>query len=360
MFHRVLFALFPILLASCAPKLQMIVDCNAIGSARPICGWKNPEDLVALPGERFILVSEYDSLDGERPGTLARLDLKDDSRRVLFTGVESGAAERNWGDIECPGPPGTAFSPHGIGLSTRQDGRLQLTVVQHGERESLELFEVIESTGEPELVWRGCILAEAGAILNDVAAASDGRLFVSQMMSRDDFGGPMVSFFAGSLFGADVGRVLEWTPDAGFTPVNGTGGPVPNGVQLSKDERQLFVLYSGQGEVRRVNLETHEVEASAKSDPLDNATWAPDGRLLVAASRASSMDGMACMDLTEGSCPLAHAIVAVDPDTLQMEDLYVGGAGTPGGAGTVGLMLADRTLLIGTFAGDRIVRVSLE
>ena len=43
-------------------------------------------------------------------------------------------------DVPCPGPPPPAFSPHGIHLSERSDGRLQLLAVQHGGRESVEFF----------------------------------------------------------------------------------------------------------------------------------------------------------------------------------------------------------------------------
>ena len=44
-----------------------------------------------------------------------------------------------WGTPDCPGEPDKAFAPHGIHLSRRGDGRLQLLVVNHGGREAIEV-----------------------------------------------------------------------------------------------------------------------------------------------------------------------------------------------------------------------------
>jgi hypothetical protein len=44
---------------------------------------------------------------------------------------------------------------------------------------------------------------------------------------------------------------------------------------------------------------------------------------------------------------------------METETVYEGGPGTPSGAGTVGLEV-DGALLIGSFAGDRIVRVDMQ
>ncbi|MEM8861024.1 MAG: hypothetical protein AAGD96_22095 [Chloroflexota bacterium] len=94
------------------------------------------------------------------------------------------------------------------------------------------------------------------------------------------------------------------------------------------------------------------------SPPIGQLTWAPDSHLLLAGTLASPMEMMGCTNLEVGTCPGAHVIIAVDPETLEREAIYEGGTGTPGGTGTVGLMVEDGSLLIGTFAGDRIVRVA--
>ena len=118
-------------------QVQPVTTCEPEGPARPVCSFTNPEDLVALPGGGAILVSEYGGMEGRVPGALALLVLETDQRRELFRGgAAGGAATPGWGDPACPGAPSAAFSPHGIHLSTRDDGALQLLVVQHGGRES--------------------------------------------------------------------------------------------------------------------------------------------------------------------------------------------------------------------------------
>ena len=46
-----------------AQQLEPITTCEAVGAARPICGFQNPEDLVVLPGEQALIVSEYGGME---------------------------------------------------------------------------------------------------------------------------------------------------------------------------------------------------------------------------------------------------------------------------------------------------------
>ena len=66
---------------------------------------------------------------------------------------------------------------------------------------------------------------------------------------------------------------------------------------------------------------------------------------------------MGCDRITAGSCPTAFAIVALDPETLAQRELYAG-SGPPMGAGTAAVEV-DGELVIGSFAGDRLLRVRL-
>ena len=92
---------------------------------------------------------------------------------------------------------------------------------------------------------------------------------------------------------------------------------------------------------------------------LDNARWASDGRLVVANLTSETRDEFAvCSQLDSGACPMSFRIIAIDPDSMETEVLY-SNQGPPMGGGTVGLVIDDE-LFIGSFAGDRILRVTLE
>ena len=132
------FLLSPALMTGCSDlasekaELQAILGCDSQGNAHPICGFSNPEDLAPLPGDQALLVSEYGGNEGQHPGGLVLFAIESEERRVLFRGGDTrDAPMAGWGDPSCPGAPSPAFSPHGIDLVRRDDGKLQLLVVQH-------------------------------------------------------------------------------------------------------------------------------------------------------------------------------------------------------------------------------------
>ena len=59
-----------------------------------------------------------------------------------------------------------------------------------------------------------------------------------------------------------------------------------------------------------------------------------------------------------GACPIPFAIQAVDAETMTALGPVYESTGAPMGGGTVGLQVGDE-LFIGSFTGDRILRVAL-
>jgi hypothetical protein len=344
--------LAPVLVA-CGGSVEPITSCDRIGSATPVCGFQNPEDLALLPDGRHVIVSEYGD-GGARPGRISLLDLASGQHESLYAGG-GPAGPGPWGAPDC-GPPSTAFSPHGIHVSKRSDGALQLLVVQHGDRESVEMFEVTQPGGDSgwQLAWRGCAVAPEGG-LNDVVALPEGGFLVTRFAPSGRLS--MMLAFGKAALGLDTGWVYAWSREQGFSEVPGTRAPGPNGIELSADGEKIFLDATLASEVRRIDRRTGAIEARASVQHPDNLTWARDGRLRVASLRAAMREVVACSGLDHGSCPAPFAIVALDPETMEGRTVYEGGPGTPSGAGTVGLEVPGE-LLIGTFAGDRIVRVS--
>jgi len=342
---------------ACAGGAEPVVSCDPVGPARPICGFQNPEDLELLPDGTGLVVSEFGSMEGERAGAITRLDLASEARTVLYRGGDGGSATPGWGDPGCPGAPPPEMSPHGIHLSRRADGRLQLLVVNHGGRESVELFEVTGSGSGSEVAWRGCALAPEGNWLNDVVALPEGGFLVTHMLPKRSGALQIFEYVKAAALGMRTGHALEWQPGRGMVPLPGTETVFPNGIALSADGGTIFLNSSIGGKVLRIDRASGRLLGSAEVPGPDNSTWAPDGRLLVASFVGPLWETLSCNETLRGACPVAFEIVAVDPETLASETIYRG-EGAPMGAGTVGLRVGDE-LFVGSFAGDRILRVRL-
>ena len=138
--------------------------CTATINVEPICGLQRPEDLAVMLGEKLLLVSEYGSLDGSVSGYLSSYRIHDGHIQRLFPNRQDKPKRDDsnevWGAKNCPGPPSSEFSPHGIYHNTLFTPN-RLVVVNHGGRESIELFEVTLTDGglNMQLSWRGCVIA---------------------------------------------------------------------------------------------------------------------------------------------------------------------------------------------------------
>ena len=347
-----------LVLAACGGGPDPITTCLAERGIQPVCGFQNPEDL-ALLADGTVLVSQMGSMDGGRPGDISLYDPDSGQRSSLFPSggpgalPHVGARAAGWGADDCPGPPGREFAPHGLDLAERPDGRLQLLVVNHGGREAIEFFEVLGRDGGSALEWRGCAIPEESVLMNDVAALPDGGFLATKMFP----GGGASSLWHGlrAMAGFNTGYVMEWSAESGFRELPGTRAVAPNGITVAPDGNTVFFgAYMG-NEVRRVTRDGSRPAASVPIRLPDNLTWARDGRLLVASHTGSFADMMACDGLEEGACPMAFAIVAIDPETLETEVLFEN-SGAPMGAGTAAIE-RNGELLIGSFPGDRIIRV---
>ena len=343
-------------LCACAKPRDPIVDCTASADARPICGFQNPEDLALLPSGRILVISQMGEMDGSLPGSLVFFDLASEAITPAFGGASPEtplATNEGWGDPACPGAPGDKFSPHGLALARRPDGALQLLVVNHGGRESIELFEVSDSGTAPSLAWRGCAISPADSFLNDVAALPDGGFVTTHMFPKK---GGLLPMLKGVL-GLSTGWVLEWHAGSGWRKVPGSDGAMPNGIEASPDGDTLYVDMYLNDEVRKISRKTGETLATVEIASPDNVLWSPDGSLLVASHSAPLNEMLACGKIERGACPFHFSIVQLDPDTLGSYALYEN-VGPPMGAGTAALRIGAE-LVIGSFKGDRIVRVTL-
>lgn len=356
----VLSVVFSCALMACATTAPQshpsaVTNCQPFENTQPICKFSNPEDLALVPGSSVLIVSEFGDYHGTQPGALVFYDYATQQRRIAYDGRDTHIADQVWGDASCLAPPGEVFSPHGIDLSRRTDGRWQLLVIQHGGRESVEFFELIGVPDNLRLIWRGCAIAPGKASLNSVAAIDGGSMFVTNMQSID-------SSWQGDADAPEpaTGRVYRWHKTTGFEQVPGSRGSMPNGIAATRDGSSIFVAYSGENRIRKLDASSGAVLAERTVPAADNLKWSADGSTLLAASFTGSQDSAvfaACTLSAVGVCPIDFAIVALAPATLATQILFENGA-APMGAGTVGLKIGS-DLFIGTFSGNRILRVDL-
>lgn len=330
---------------------ELVVECADAKGHHVVCGFQNPEDLALLDDGRTVVLSQFGDMEGTIAGSLAIFDLESETLRVAYEGGQGQAATPGWGDLDCVTSPPDPFSPHGIYVANRPDGRLRMLVVNHGGRETIEMFEITGRGEDTKIEWRGCALTPEGAFLNSVAALPDGGFVTTHMMNRDSQALDNLRM----LFGKDTGFVYEWQSGRGMQKLAGTDGPFPNGIEASPDGRVIYINLYSAGEVWKVSRETGERLATAEVARPDNVKWGQDGRLLVASHVAPSTDFMSCQPGIEGACGVAFEIVAVDPETMERTVVFRN-EGAPMGGATVAIDIGGGELLMGSFAGDRVLR----
>ena len=337
-----------------------IIDCVAKDGARPICKFQSPEDIVALPGNEALLISGYGAIGADggvrKPGGLYLFPLSSEIPTTLYAGgTDADVAETGWGDPTCPAPPREKFNAHGIDLVRRDDGRLALLVVQHFGREAVEFFEALGEGTDWRLAWKGCVLAPPDASLNEVVGLPNGDFYTTRMASISG-----ASDFTETIPTEPTGHAYAWSASGGYRKIEGTDGVMPNGIAASADGKTLYLNVTMQNEIRKIDVESGRLIAKAAVKMPDNVTWAPDGkRLLVASLHGFETTNFGvCVDVPEGACPIPFAIQAVDAETMTPLGPVYESSGAPMGGGTVGLQVGNE-LFIGSFTGDRILRVAL-
>ncbi|MBT3425103.1 MAG: hypothetical protein HOL98_03895 [Gammaproteobacteria bacterium] len=326
-----------------------ITACRAVDGITPICGFKNPEDLVQLPGTQQLLVSEMGAFMTDAPGKLLIYDIA--AAQQLDLPIEWSAGEEVWGDSACTAPEPDLFSPHGIDLSLKGN-RLQLLVVNHGGREAVEFFEVIAADEDWTLQWMGCALPPGDPFINDVVALSDGGFLVTHMWNKsiafEEVGRRL-------LAGEKMGWVWEWQAETGFSFVANSQEVMPNGIAVSKDNKKIFInVYMG-NKIIKLDRGSGMVEGTFEIRQPDNVTLDADGMLWIASHQQDPLNDTCTVE--EGPCLLPFQVARVDSQTM-LGETVLEHEGAPMGYVTVALKV-DNEIYMGSAHGDRIARVSL-
>ncbi len=316
------------------------------GDVEGIRGFPTPEDIDTMPDGRHLLLSPYGGINGEHSRPLYLFDT--DSLTARPVGYRREAEPERWDGGRCDSAPGDTFASHGIHISRRDGGPWQVLAVNH-DRESVEMFEIVQGDEHPRLAWRGCVVFPDYSILNDLSALPGGGFVVTHMADRTQ-----VDLTEALRLTHKTGHVWRWRPGQGVDVLPGSETNMPNGVAISDDGRHVFIAETVIGQVRKLDYQTGETLGTVPVTSADNFSRAPDGRLLI-----TGMDGPIPDDcLTDpGPCMAPFKVHAIDPETLESEVIHHQN-GPPMGAGTVAV-IHKGYLYAGSFAGNQMMRVRL-
>jgi hypothetical protein len=308
-------------------------DCAVVKDVQLVCGQQAPEDLVVVPGSRWVVASAYSGTGG-----INVIRVRDKKSVVAYP---SSIARKRF-DAKtyagCPGPPDATadakFTTHGLWLRPGRAAVHTLFAVGHGSRESVEVFEIDVRGDTPVMTWIGCAVAPDPIGLNSVRGLPDGGFIATNFLAR----GITAEARQKMLAGEKNGELWEWHQATGWQKVPGSEASGANGLEISEDGRWFYVAAWGSQSFFR--LSRGRTPVTRDEIPLgfrvDNIRWAQDGSLLATGQGMQSSD-----------------IVKIDPRKLEVKMLMHRADGPSFRSGTVAVEVGKQ-LWVGSFMGDRI------
>jgi hypothetical protein len=326
-------------------------SCGPVSGLEFVCGPKNAEDLVRVPGTAWIIAS------GMTEGASLTLI---DSRNGAYSAIHA-QARHDSAFANCATPPDSAKAvTHGLNLRAGAKGHSTLYAVGHGAREAIEVFDIDATGAKPALTWKGCVPMPEGLAANSVASFADGALVATVLVMPG-------KTFADSVAKRPTGAVYEWMPGKkGFEQIRGSELPGNNGIEVSSDGKEIFVVSSG----------FQTIVAFARANPTrqlrttrplpftpDNVHMGEDGRLLTAGMKndvpeCGGAPGPQHSLEKLSSCPRGFMALAIDPKTLK-DSLLAQSPAIPTFSNATMVLTFDEQYWIGTFSGDRIAHGKL-
>ena len=216
-------------------------------------------------------------------------------------------------------------------------GGFRVFAVNHGGRESIEIFDVTSPGANARVTWRGCLLVPKDVLANGVASLPGGRVVVSGQ------------------------NVTIWSPRSGWRGY--TPGVIKraNGVIASPDGRWLYINGSDDYTVNLVatdgRMEDRKVLITSEFAHADNIRRGSDGKLYTAGTYVKPEDAKACF--TSKLCNVPTVVIVTDPKTnIARELIRIPPSVGAFGAGTVALRVGNE-LWIGASKGDRVAIIPM-
>jgi DNA-binding beta-propeller fold protein YncE len=152
------------------------------------------------------------------------------------------------------------------------------------------------------------------------------------------------------MAGGITGNVLEWHPGGKVTAIPGTELAGANGIELSPDDRFMYVAAFGSREVVRFDrTKTPMAKQVVQVSVLpDNLRWTANGKLYTA-----GINFVAPAQCASPPCSTGWSVYEIDPGSLQATRI----AGMDQNAALQGATTAlavGGDIWVGTYSGDRL------
>lgn len=315
-----------------------LLDCGRDGDVELICGVRAPEDFEVTPDGSALLIARMGV--GEGFG-LGLFDLATEE----FSDIPLAADKApGWGDPACTESLGTDVMPHGLSLTQRRSGEWQFYVVNHNQRESMEMYELQQNGSHWVLIWRGCVLAQEP--YNDVHALPDGSFVATRPQALQAEGQNLFD-------GSPSGNVGLWTPDEGEQALPGTEYGYPNGIVVDSNSRYAYISGWTTSDFKKYDLRRQrEVGKVDLGFMPDNLTWTPDGNILAAGIKGVMGN---CPADSDAACIQGMVVAEVDPADLSVS-LVRDNQGRGWINGSSVAIEANGKIYVGSFQGERMLR----
>jgi len=305
--------------------------CSPVGDLSFICGLANVEDMLPVNGGRWLVAGSY------KTGSAGLYLIDPAAKTARDVALSVGKPDPIYAG--CPAPDLKGLQTHGLDAVPGAGGATTVYAVNHGGRESVEVFRLDAARNSAE--WIGCVKLPEAASGNSVAAVPKGGFVVTKFLDPND-----KTAFQKIMAGQVNGVVYRWTPGKGFSEVAGTQLSGDNGIAVSQDGKWVFVNAYGTNEIYRLPLAGGGEASRVKVDfHPDNLRWAPDGKLFVT---GQIIDPSAGPNALQG-----WATARLDPQSMKVTPV-VKEAGLPEFAGATTAVQVGKTLWFGTYRGDRV------
>ncbi len=344
--------------------LRPLEHCDPVDGIEPICGGglANPRHLSAIPGNRYLLISDItpDEPGQERVARLLTLDMETDEVRQINPIF---APQKGWGDPGCSAPTTHDLHVHHTNISRLPAGGWQVLATANNRHTggSVNFMELSwDKASFPQLTWRGCV-SMPNMVISQAIALPNGSGFVATQSHPVDIAPNKLAHLIRTR-NIEIGRVVVWQRGQRLRVLSSAVSyALPIGVLVSWDSRSVYTTQIGIGAavVRRHSLPSGKLLAEQELDRPWGLNWSPRGDLIVINWDASVLEQQLCYGLSNADpCATKFSLEVLDPETLEPLETMMRHRGPPMGAVTHIVVTRNDTLYMSSLRGSRIARTT--